>query len=340
MTNDRIWPGILIRADIDDTGTIPRTPLANSPDIPISGAQPLEDPGILTDPESYDQVYDYDVEAGFPTYAYMRGKNMADRRIDGEWNLFYAAPNILLYPSLWQQNQLANGTGDLNPPFSIEPGGVAATLDAFNWVMPVELDQCSMIGKAVTPEHGNPFNGVTALNDLVRVLAENGNVAQFNVGIVRGDVPDITSSVHYEQGSEAARVDIVTIFKNIPKGSSYSIAASTPLNGRTLSASGADTQENTFKIAWVDLDIPALWAATFNYELTFGSDWSGIPDGARPQVEIRAELVMQSDHPLYALGADPDLDVASGTLRTGADGWALHIVVAGGFRTVCADMGP
>lgn len=340
MSNTQTWPGLLVRASLGDTGRLPRPTITQSPDIPISGPVPFDRPGFLEDADTYDNTYNYEVEAGFPNYAYVRGKNLTNQQIDGHWNLFFAQPNLLLYPYLWENNQLVTGDGNLNPPFSIQPGQVGATQDAFNWVPPGGIDRFSMIAMAITKEHGNPFEGVHAISNLVEVLAKNGNVGMRNVEIVRGIVPEITSSIRYEQGSEAARVDIMAVCRNIPKGSSFFISSSTPLNGRTLSFSIESTGATDFRAGFIDLDIPANWSTTFNYTLKLGSDYSGIPNGAIPSVQLRAELVMDSGHALYDLGAAAEPDPATQAVRTCAKGTPLRVVAAGGFDTVCADMGP
>jgi len=118
------------------------------------------------------------------------------------------------------------------------------------------------------------------------------------------DDPITTDRVAYDQGSESSLVDLVVTFKNIPKGSSYTIASGTPLNGGTLSHSAENTQDNNFKYGWIDKDIPANWTTMFTYTLNLGDDWTGIPPANNPEVEIRVELVQGSKDRLFYLGRD------------------------------------
>ncbi|MCE8006853.1 hypothetical protein [Aestuariivita sp.] len=334
------WPGVVVRNKGGEDGTVPRKTSSNSPDILISGKDPFKDPSFLTDPANYGNDYDNQLYIGWPNYLYVRGKNFTDADLSGSWNLFFAEPNILLYPYLWEENQLATSSGNMNPPFDIKAGEIGASNDPFTWVPPDVSDHYCLIGIANTPDHGNPLAGVTNITSLAEVMANNANIAQRNVQMIRGARPQVVAKAGYNQGSEGARVDLAVVFRNIPKGSSYTVSSGTPLNGETLSYSEKDTKANDFKYAWVDQDIPAQWDTMFTYTLTFGQDWSGIPAGARPEVEIRGELVQGEDDPLYRLGVDPGLDPVTGAARVSVRGGPVRIVTAGSVRTVCVDIGP
>ncbi len=334
------WPGIVVRNKNGEGGDVPRKTSSNSPDLLISGKEPFEDPSFLTDPANYGKDYSNQLFIGWPNYLYVRGKNFTDTDLSGSWNLFYATPNILLYPYLWEDNQLATSSGDQNPGFDIKAGEIGASNDPFVWVPGDASDHYCLIGIAKTAEHGNPLAGVTNIKSLAEVMATNANIAQRNVQMVRGAQPQVVARARYDQGSDAATVDLAVVFKNIPRGSSFTVSSGTPLNGEALSYSEKDTKTTDFKYAWTDRDIPAHWVTMFTYTLTFGSDWSGIPEGARPEVEIRGELVQREGDPLYRLGVDPGPDPATGKARVCARGGPVRIVTAGSVRTICADIGP
>lgn len=333
------WDGIVVRCNLNETGAVPRSASSNSPDLIISGTTPFPDPSILTDPNNYGNAYSNSLYIGLPNYLYVRGKNYTANPLTGSWNLFWATPNILLYPYLWEQNMLATSSGNQNPPFAIDSNKIGASEDCFTWVPPNVSDHYCLIGIANTPGHGNPLAGVNNITNLADTLANNGNIAQRNVNMVRGVVPQLVQTAGYSQGSEAAKVDLAVVFENIPKGSSYTIASGTPLNGKPLAHAESGTTDNNFKYAWTDLDIPAQWNTVFNWTLTFGSDWSGIPAGAHPTVTIRGELVQDEDDPLYHLGVVPDPHPVTRQLRTGARGGLVKVVVAGSVKTIAADMG-
>jgi len=334
------WDGIVVRCKTGEQGTVPRSASSQSPDIMIAGKAPFADPSFLTDPKNYDNAYDNSLYIGWPNYLYVRGKNFTSGELSGSWNLFWATPNILLYPYLWETNQLATSAGDKNPSFAIKAGEIGASIDPFTWVPPDTSDHYCMVAVANTPGHGNPLAGVTNITSLAEVLATNANIAQRNVQMIRGATPQVVARASYDQGSEGAVVDLAVVFENIPKGSSYTVSSGTPLNGKALSHSEAKTADNNFKYAWTDLDIPAQWHTVFTYTLTFGPDWSGIPAGKKPTVTIRGELVQESDQPLYRLGREADRHPITGKLRVDRVGAPVRIITAGSVTTICPDVGP
>jgi hypothetical protein len=341
MTSEK-WTGIVVRNTTSETGNVPRSTTSGSPDIILAGKQPYVDPSFLTEEKNYGNAYDNTLYIGWPNYLYVRGKNFTDGDLEGHWNLFYATPNILLYPYLWQENQLSTSSGNMNPPFSIKAGKIGASTDSFKWVPPDTSDHYCMIAVAETPGHPNPLKGVTNITSLTETLANNANIAQRNVRLVRGNTPQVVSKAGYDQGDERSIVDLAVLFKNIPKGSSYTVSSGTLLDGKALSHSAENTLDNDFKYAWLDLDIPANWSTLFTYTLTFGSDWSGIPVGHKPEVTIRGELVQGEQDRLYhhPLAYTPDPDPLTGRARTSKNGGPVKVIVSGSVSTICMDVGP
>lgn len=339
MANET-WQGIVVRANIGEGGTVPRKSSSNSPDIILGGKLPFEDPSVLTSPANYNNAYDNRLYIGWPNYLYVRGKNYTDSDLSGAWNLFFSTPNILLYPYLWQNNPLKTSSGNQNPPFVIKAGAIGASTDAFTWVPPDTSDHYCMIAVAVTPGHDNPLKGVNNITDLASVLANNPNIAQRNVQMVRGDVPTVVSYAGYNQGSEGALVDLAVVFENIPKGSSYTVSSGTILNGKSLSHSDSNTQDNDFKYAWVNQDIPANWATRFVITLVFGKDWTNIPAGKYPQVTIRGELVQSSKDRLYhhPMAYHPDIHPETKRVRLDEDGGPVKVIEAGSVITRYSDV--
>ncbi len=334
------WGGVVVRCTTAETGTVPRNASSQSPDIIMAGTKPFENPSMLTDPANYMKAYDNKLYIDNPNYLYVRGKNYTDGDLSGSWNLFWAEPNILLYPYLWQNNQLATSSGNKNPSFDIKAGEIGASEDSFTWVPGATSSHYCMVAIANTPDHGNPVEGVNNIKSLADVMSNNGNIAQRNTQIITGNVPSFVSNAAYDQGSEGAKVDLAVLFSNLPKGSSYSVASGTPVDGKTLSHSASDTQDNDFKYAWTNLEIPAHWNTMFTYSLTFGSDWSGIPKDAHPKVEIRGELLQDSTDSLYHLGTEAGLDPVTNELRVDATGGPVHMITVGSCGTLCLDVGP
>jgi hypothetical protein len=338
MADPTPWTGIVVRCNQSENGNVPRSASSNSPDIIMGGTTPLEDPSILTNPSNYSNSYSNQLYIGQPNYLYVRGKNFTAGALSGSWNLFYATPNILLYPYLWESNQLATSSGNQNPAFNIAAGAIGASEDAFFWVPADTSDHYCMVAIANTPEHGNPLAGVSNITSLADILTTNANIAQRNVQMIRGNLPTVVTTAAYNQGSEAAKIDLTVVFNNLPKGSSYTVSSGTPLNGKALSHSDSNTQDNDFKYAWTNLDIPANWNTMFAFSVKFGSDWSGIPAGQYPSFEIRGELVMDSSHRLYHLGVEADQHLPADKRRKSVTGGPVKVLVAGSVKTDCPDV--
>jgi len=334
------WTGMVVRCKGGEQGNVPRAASSNSPDIAISGTKPFSDPSILTNPSNYDKVYDNKLYINLPNYLYVRGKNFTDKDFSGTWNLFWSTPNILLYPYLWEKNQLATSSGNQSPAFTVKAGAIGASTDPFTWVPPQVQDHYCLIGIANTPDHGNPVKGVNNITNLAEVLANNANIAQRNVQIITGNVPQVVSTAGYDQGSEPSKIDLAVIFKNLPKGSSYTVGSGTPLNGKPLYHEDSNTKDNNFKYAWTDLEVPAQWNTIFNYTLTFGKDWSGIPAGAFPEVTIRGELVQETTDRLYHMATNAERHPITRKARLDATGGPVKLITVGSVTTQCPDVKP
>lgn len=330
------WTGITVRNTAKETGTVPRSASSQSPDIVVSGKEPMSEPQILEKQENYGNSYSNELFIGLPNYMYIRGKNYTDTKMDGVWTLYWATPNILLYPFLWEQNQLATSAGNKRPPFSIDGGAIGATLDAFTWVPADTQDHYCLIAIAETAEHGNPLKGVSNITSLAETLANNANIAQRNLKLVRSPgLPQVVSSAYYNQGSEGATMDLVFVFTNMPAGSAYTVSSGTPLNGEIISYKGDNTVDPGFKVGPVDVYVPENWSTLFTYTMTFGSDWSRVPDGKVPTMEVRGEIVMGQDHPLYHLGTDCPTHPITGAKRACPKGGPVRVLIAGSVSIEC-----
>lgn len=310
------WGGIVIRGMPGDGESSPRKPYAESPDILPMGLQPLGDPTTLTTPESYAIDVGGAVCPGQPNYLYLRGRNTTASDVFGSWNLFWAPRNLLLYPDLWQDNQLAAASGGGAPALTIAAGAVGVSSDPFLWLPPIAPgmdDPFSLIAVATTPALDNPLVGVTGISGLAQALASNANIAQRSLRYFPGNAPLVWDTAYYAHGSEPATVMFVMEFENMPGGSSFTLTTDTPFDGRppTLTGSAPAGISNS---NWGPFPIPAGWASTFSYTVNLGSDRSTIPVGLQSKVTLCAYLIQGTDYgpgdlpatvATHAEGADP-----------------------------------
>lgn len=326
------WNGITVRNTSGETGDVPRSASSQSPDIIISGQQPMADPWELEREENYGNSYSNNLYIGLPNYLYVRGKNFTDTKYDGQWTLYYSESNVLLYPYLWEPNQLKTSAGNMRPPFSIEPGKIGASTDSYVWVPPEPTNgHYCMIAVAETPEHGNPLAGVSNVTSLAETLSNNANIAQRNTNMIRSPgLPQVVSTTSYNQGADAHTMDLTFVYTNMPYHTKYTISSGTPLDGKIIDYSGDDTDRINFKEGLVGVEIPANWSTLFTYTLDFtNADWTDIPEGAIPTVEVRGELVMDETHALYALGEECLFHPVNGEKRLSVSGGPVRILIAG-----------
>ncbi|MDE4133672.1 hypothetical protein PXK00_11140 [Phaeobacter sp. QD34_3] len=341
---EETWPGIVVRAKIGEDGTVPRSSSSQSPDIIIApNSEPYQDPSILTDPNNYDKSYPNALNIGRPNYLYVRGKNYTEAELSGHWTLYYAEPNILLYPYLWEDNQLGTSTNNKRPDFTIGAGAIGASTDPFRWIPADVSDHYCMIAIAETPDHGNPVAGANNIDSLASVMSNNANIAQRNVQMVRGNKPQQIMDARYNQGEQTATVDLDVRFKNIPTGTHYKVTSGTPLDGEALiktNEKDADgTTEFDFGVSWTDKTIPAQWSSLFTVELFFksGGTW---PEKGTPQVEIIGKLLLTEDHVLYAIGEVAGTDPETGAMRMTVRGGPVKTVTVGSCGADFFESGP
>lgn len=325
------WTGITLRNTPEEAGQVPRPRAWYSPDIIVNGATPLERPGILIEEEHYNSLESKPMQVEHPNFIYVRGRNFTATDQVGSWKLFWAPANILLYPKLWRDNQLRDSTSNMNPVLNIKAGEIGATLDAFVWIPPPEAGHCCLLAMALTPGHGDDLLDAEDIVDLCEYNANNAHFAQRNVTLIEADRPNIVDKAGYDHGTVGSTIDLTMLFTNLPKGSRFSIASGTPLNGRTLQDGFQSSTETNHKRGWTDLDIPANWTTLFSYTLVVGNDWTGIPEGAHPELTLRAEMVMSEGHRLYHLG-EPAYDLA-GNARVDSNKAPVRVLVAGNVVT-------
>lgn len=340
---DETWDGIFVRGSLGEDGQLPRNSSAGSPDLIPYGTTPIKDPSILNTQDTYGDDFSNNIHLGKYNYVYMRGKNLHNGSVKGHWELWAVPSNLILLPGLWRHDEntvrLQTSDGNENPPFSAEAqNDIISSGNAFTWEvkpLPGNRHYC-LIGIAVSDQNPNPIADTDKISDWGAILAQNGNIAQRNTHLITGDVPDMTDQVLYNQGSEASKVDLTFILRNIPKGSTFHAACGTPLPGYgTISFDIDSTEDFNFKYGIPDLDIPADWVSNINWTLNFGDDWGDI--SGVPHITVRGEIPMNSDHKYYSLGRIADPHPRTGEKRLDHVGNPVRIMTVGSFDTIATD---
>lgn len=149
-------PGLYPRRFFGDMGAIPTVPndgILSSPDIVITGTNPLSDPKALLTEWNADPVVR--PAGNRVNFAYVRGLNLFPGAQDGRVYLYCAPGNVTNNPAQWQPLKTTEGM----PYASIRAsntGNLWHTAQAFSWTPPANTHQC-LIARIETGSYPNPL---------------------------------------------------------------------------------------------------------------------------------------------------------------------------------------
>ncbi len=258
---------IFLRANLGDNGSVPATgTLSTSPDIIPYGLAPVNNP-VSFFTNNYSQDVGKDLTANAQNYLYMRGKNLMNGPETGTLALYYSPASLLLYPDMWQQNQLKTSTGASTVPVSAAKlGDIVVGADPFVWTpqMPNPGDHFCLVGQVVTPSHPNPIPATGSISDFASWVANNRGIGWRNVVVVNSGSPTLTQSVSYSQGTEAGSMYVAIQGTGIPAGAQVSFSSGTPgpvplINMAPYTATGSDF------LVGIPTSIPANFSTNISY---------------------------------------------------------------------------
>jgi hypothetical protein len=275
------YDDIFVRANFGDSGSIPATgTLSTCPDIIPSGTQPVADPvNTFTNNYSNSGANGQDLVANAQNYIYMRGKNLHNGPETGTLQLYYSPASLLLYPSLWSQNQLKTSSGKSTVPVSAQNlGDIVVGQDPFTWVpqMPNAGDHYCLVGRVVTPSHPNPIPATGNISDFATYIANNRGMGWRNVVVVNAGSPTFTSAIRYNQGEMGGAMYVAIKGTAVPKGAqvSFSCGDSGPnplINMAPYTATGTDF------LVGLPTNIPANFASQISYSY-FANNTTPLPN--------------------------------------------------------------
>jgi hypothetical protein len=225
------FQGLFLRHFMGDS---PGTPygnqgLSDSPDIILNGTSPVMDPSTLTTAQSYtteppDTLY---VGSGATNYLYVRGLNTLSGPIDARLWLWYAEPNMLLWPQSWISNTIyVNGVlQNWSNVHAASPNQIVVS-DAFAVVSPnTPQDHYCTIAISEYPRYdppSPPFPGYFSnLNDFAAWIQANPNAAWRNTV----DQPTTASTWNWDSQingpDQAGQLNVGVQCQSMPVNSQY-----------------------------------------------------------------------------------------------------------------------
>lgn len=247
------YNGILVRANGNDTGTMPRTgDFTGCPDIIPFQQTSVSDPqatfGSATgSPTSYDQNPGLNIIANDVNYIYVRGKNTGTSTITGNTYLFYCPSNLVLWPQQWMTPDYMI-LPDPNSPngnqqyiqMTAQPGAICVVPQPFVWPhpqMPADGTHYCLVTLTGTNDQivqmqQSAMQTISA-DGLGYWIANNGGAGWRNVVTVNANSPDFTTYTTYQSGATNSIIYFQLICTNVPAGAQIAFSAAAPNNGGT-----------------------------------------------------------------------------------------------------------
>lgn len=304
------YDGILIRYNLQDTGSVPRTGgWTACPDLIPWGTEPVQKPTSFFK-GNYDKNVGQALVAKAQNYIYVRGKNLTGSALTGTARVFFAPQSIFLYPSQWLQNTMKTTNGSETSDITdVAPNDIGVTIDPFTWIPSDINEHHCLITIVSTPDHPYesqlPGDNITSLNELAAWIAKTGGTGWHNIQITTAGAPTFTNSTKYPGSSTAEQVMFTLTAENLKIGTEISFSCGTPLpDGTYINLPKTKvTKETQFQVS-LTYDVPAGWESEMSY--SYYENGLGKLPGFR--VSMSASVVSQGKDAVAAY-AKPALEV-------------------------------
>lgn len=281
------WDDVYFRNNLqDDKGAYPVSGSSSCPDILPWGPEPLADP-VTYLADRYGQTWNRALIPGIRNYIYLRAKNLKDASQNGHVNLYFSKASLLMYPSYWTDNVLANENGDQDIPFSNLPSnGIFVTQAPYIWTPDaIQNDHYCMVSRIVTPDHPNPLPTESSIKDvggLANYIGNNPDVGWRNIAL--GDGSGIIEKVlAFSQGNMEDETYVQISVTNAPGGSevAFSTAKSGPNPPLILKKTKVPENQPTFQAG-----VRSIVPANFNADIVYQYYSNGKPPTGDFKVEL------------------------------------------------------
>ncbi len=276
------YNGILVRYNLTDTGSMPRTGgWTACPDLIPYGTEPVQKPTQFFK-DNYGQNVGKALIAKAQNYVYVRGKNLTGAPLTGTARVFYAPQSLFLYPSQWLENKIQTTNGsETSDITNLAPNDIGVTIDPFTWVPSDISEHHCLITIVSTPDH--PFASqlpgpdITSVNDLGAWIAKTGGTGWHNIQITTAGAPTFTNFTEYPGSSTAETIMFTITAENVSIGAEVSFSTGTPLRkGQYINLPKTRVTKDTQIQFSVTCDVPADWKSNFSYSY-YANDTTKLP---------------------------------------------------------------
>jgi hypothetical protein len=193
--------GTYMRPNLDNGGTVPATgAICTSPDIWISGTQPL-DPSSLITAASYQASSGNNIAVADTNFIYVRGMNGAATPQTNTVQLYYAPSALIQWPSGWQLNVIPTDLGAPSTDIvNLALGAIGVAQNTFQWsnvqAPPAGSDHYCLFAQLNDAANSNPFPTPGSQVDMAALITNNLGWAWKNTV----EVPGNQATFQYQMG--------------------------------------------------------------------------------------------------------------------------------------------
>jgi hypothetical protein len=200
----------------------------DSPDIILTGTQPVRDPTVFTTDDSYARQQANTVVVNDLNYVYVRGKNTTAATLDTRLWLFYTQSNLALWPQNWKQAgifiddpELPRNWLDLR---GVPAGRIGVGTPVFHWQAdaPDKGQHFCMIAFAEEqplsepPRSPKPRGSIGTMEDLAVYVRSHPNMAWRNTIDVSGRGATWSETTAIAGAEEGGEFQAGLKFKDMP----------------------------------------------------------------------------------------------------------------------------
>jgi hypothetical protein len=313
--------GFLLRNNLSDTGTLPRSgSWTGCPDIIPAGLTAISRNDLIS---SYGSLTDKPLTQGLTNYLYVRAKNMNAAALTQVVYLFEVPGSLVLQPQLWYKpanlvgydvkKDGATGTPDdpkiiqkYQRTLSAQPGEVVVT-DAYNWI-PDSTEHHCMVAVVADSWQAvlSNYNQAGTMDALAQWIYGNPSMGWHNVTIqpYTGNVYEQQIAYAHSDADEAITFTIIA--QNAPVGAAVSFSANTATaSGETI---GMDWTPVSARSPGAninpDFEVGTTITVNAGYTtiITYRTDFRGLPRPANYKMSMKATKTTTPPPQLQARG--------------------------------------
>jgi len=286
--------GFLLRTNLDDQGTLPRSgSWTGCPDICVGGTAAISQNDLI---QKYGQVFDATLTQGLQNNIYVRAKNMNSAPLSQKVFLFQVAGSLVLRPELWYAKtnllDFVPPDGDPTDPttwvnnqvISAGAGNITAT-GAFNWKPQTTDHHClvAVVADSWDSVLANYPTNIGSTDALAQWIYGSGNLGWHNVNI-----QPVTSTIYEDwtgysnSDQKEEKVTFTMIANNVPVGARVSFSSNTSTkSGEVIGQDwtpvpkGGDPNNPVNP----DFEVGSTVTVDANFEtiITYRTDFNGLP---------------------------------------------------------------